>query len=477
MKKEFEILIMLLLLPNSLIFQGCLSDDKDILIIGELEKQNSFDMKNAYLQLIPLSEGQEPVIRSVNKVTGLDGVPIMLVYDSNYPQLTPISDGKFTYRVQKISAGKYFLGISRLVPKFERTDDMGPLGSEFARCIVDEFGKNIILDFKTDTTPPNKIILGKVAVPLVKSFFVFTDSFYNFTHYEIKGHELSKRDGIWDYKDHLNSDQPAKKISAAKYIAETGQYGQDDIDALIACLKNVYRADEVKLFYNGGEAYTTPSREAKKALIRIGSQAVDKLVLLFKKESEGVSYQIFHQFSAWSISTEILAAIGDKKALPAMIQLLEEKPIYLKNKYFLETFPIAVAKVGGNDAFDPLLKAYQAAKIEEQLEIERKLIYSLGLTGDNRFIPFAREIIQSNDQKRGTSALYALQFFNDNSTFEFVVTVLENEDPGMRITACFVLGKLKRKEALGPLRELKAKEHNVNVQYKALEAISILEKL
>ena len=498
MKKEFGALIILLLLSSSLIFQGCSTDDKDILIIGELAKQKYFDLKNSYLQLVPLSQGDEPVIKTMKTASDLSGAVIGYMYDSNFAQLTPISDGKFTYRVQSIAAGRYFLGISRLAPKFERIDGMGSKGSEFARCLVDDAGKNIILDFKTDTIPTKKIIIGKLAVPLVEKYFLFTNSFYNFTLYEIRGQKLSKKDGEWNYKAYLNSDEPTKKISAAKYIVETGRFNQDDIDALISCLRNTYRSDEVKLLYNDGRTYnTSPYKEAKKALIRIGSSAVDKLIPLFQKESEGLPNQMYHQFSIWSLSMEILADIGDKKALPVMLQLLEEKPLYLENDYFLETFPIALAKVGKNDAFDPLMKAYQAAKNEEnlkiendpllkayqdsnneeKLKIEKRLIRALGQTGDDRFIKFSREIITSNDQKRRIDALYGLQFFNDPTTVDFVISTLQNEDPWMRKAACSVLGKLKQKKALDPLRSLKAKEKNVDVQAEAINAITILEQL
>lgn len=271
----------------------------------------------------------------------------------------------------------------------------------------------------------------------------------------------------------LQSSDPAQRAMAARSIAETGKYKQTDIDLLINCLGDHTRLIPENVIQIGNSQYTrdsretTPSEEAIKALVKIGKPAVEKLIQTVKTDSTS--------FGKGYKSAKCLGIIGDKTALPVLVQLLNQGKIGSPNSIGDEDeIPRAVARIGGKDVYNELLAAYEKAKTNNR--IGSGIIDALGYSKDERFIPILTEIVNGNDRSLKLDGIMALGYSKNKNAIPILVQMLQDEDTHARWYSCIAFEEIGSKEALPYLKVLLETEKNGTVKDAANKAIKKLEK-
>jgi hypothetical protein len=161
MKRNNRLLAPLLIL---LLLSACLSDEKEIIITGNIQKQENFDLTESELQLIPVSAGNElQVDHAVFKFD--QGTLVSINYPSEYPSLKLNSKTKFSYRIEKLPEGKYVLAVHMLKPKYHV--DYGPSDVKYVgRVLKGDTGQYVVIEANKEILPPLKISLADVTIPL-----------------------------------------------------------------------------------------------------------------------------------------------------------------------------------------------------------------------------------------------------------------------------------------------------------------------
>lgn len=137
----------------------------DILITGMIEKQNNFDLKDTFLQLIPLTEGNNYQVNNASYIFK-DGKFITIRYPSEMPELKIMKEGRFTYKISEIQIGQYIIGVQDLTPNFIKYQAKND-SSYFTRAISTENDEFIIIEILEKIYPPFKISLNKVKIPVI----------------------------------------------------------------------------------------------------------------------------------------------------------------------------------------------------------------------------------------------------------------------------------------------------------------------
>ncbi|MGA3286869.1 MAG: HEAT repeat domain-containing protein [Bacteroidota bacterium] len=269
----------------------------------------------------------------------------------------------------------------------------------------------------------------------------------------------------------LQSKYPVLRATTAHKIAETGNYRKNEIDLLIKCLNDYTRLHLVESLTDSSVTYgnveTTPYDEARNALVRIGKPAVDKLISAVKSDSLpfGIGYK----------SAECLGLIGDKKALPTLIQLLIQGKIGHPNTIGDEDeIPLAVARIGRKEVYDELLAAYNNAKANNRLN--DGLIWALGYSQDERFFPILKNFISGEDRSFKLDAIHALGYSKNKKALPILVDRLKEEDLHARWYSCEALEEIGNREAIPYLKKFIESEKDEVVLRAANKAIKKLEK-
>jgi HEAT repeat protein len=274
----------------------------------------------------------------------------------------------------------------------------------------------------------------------------------------------------------LQSESPAVKATTAHEIAQTGSYAGDDIALLIKCLSD---HTQVKLIVSAtgssitfDNSATTPSEQARNALVRIGKPTVDKLLATVKSESP--SFGGGYYGVGWG-AVESLGLIGDKRALPVLLQLLKEGKIGYRNSVGGENeIPVAVARIGKNDVTDELLLAYDKAKASNRLN--DGVIYALGYSQDERCLPILIGNIEGSDRSAKLASIHALGYLKSKKGVPILLKTLEDVDLHARWYSCEAFAEIGDKEAIPPLRHLLETEKRSPVKDAAKEALKKLDR-
>jgi hypothetical protein len=158
--KLFHIVILLSLL----IFSSCFTNEKEIIITGNIKNQEYFDSTNSEIQLTPLMPGSEFKVDNF-QLKFDQGKFVSINYNSDYPSLKLNGKNKFVYKVNKILPGKYIIGVHYLIPKYDVV--FGPSDPELlSRAFKTETGQYIIIEAKKEILPPLKIKLNDLTIPL-----------------------------------------------------------------------------------------------------------------------------------------------------------------------------------------------------------------------------------------------------------------------------------------------------------------------
>jgi len=256
----------------------------------------------------------------------------------------------------------------------------------------------------------------------------------------------------------LRSDDPAEKAMAARQVAVTGWYPDGSIEALIECLGDFTRlipSDKVPIIppgpYSRDPNETSPSEQCVNALVQIGEPAVEPLIAAL-----GGDYGYWHREHI----AESLGLIGDPRALAPLVNLLNEGNVGL--------VAIAVARIGGEQASDALSRAYNQV---DHTANTRDLIYALGYSQDERFLPVLLDMVAQGDRSIKLDAIIALGHLGNGDAIPVLVELLHDEDLHARWYSCGALGEIGDPEAILPLQELLDREKESVVRNAAAEAL------
>ena len=256
----------------------------------------------------------------------------------------------------------------------------------------------------------------------------------------------------------LRSDDPVEKAMAARQIAVTGSYSDGSIEALIECLDDFTRlipSDKVPIIppgpYSRDANETNPSEQCVNALVQIGEPAVESLIAAL-----GGDYGYWRREHI----AESLGLIGDPRALAPLIDLLNEGNVDL--------VAIAVARIGGEQASDALLRAYNQV---DDIANKRHLIYALGYSQDERFLPILLDMVAQGNRSIKLNAIIALGHLGNGDAVPVLVELLQDEDLHARWYSCRALGEIGDPEAVLPLQELIDREEESVVRNAAADAL------
>ena len=260
----------------------------------------------------------------------------------------------------------------------------------------------------------------------------------------------------------LKSNDPVKKAMAAQQIADTGAYPDGSIEALIECLNDTTRlipSDKVPVIppgqYSRDPNETSPSEQCGNALVKIGEPAVDPLIAALTRYGEGQHREKI---------AETLGLIGDSRALAPLIDLLENGSV--------GRVAIAVARIGGEQASEALLKAYDQVDVA----MYSNFVYALGYSKDKRFLPILLDLLNNEDRGVKLSAIMALGYLENREAVPALLPLLQDEDLHVRWYSCEALGEIGDPEAILPLQELLVKRRGFGCRDAATAALEKIGK-
>ena len=261
----------------------------------------------------------------------------------------------------------------------------------------------------------------------------------------------------------LRSDDPVEKAIAAQQIAATGLYPDGSIEALIECLDDFTRlipSDKVPIIppptFTRDPNETSPSEQCVNALVQIGGPAVEPLIAALGRYDEG-----WHREHI----AESLGLIGDSRALAPLINLLDKGSAGL--------VAIAVGRTGGEQASDALLRAYN--RVGDAAN-NRYLVYALGYSQDERFLPILLDMVAQEDRSVKLDAIIALGHLGNRDAVPALVKLLQDEDLHARWYSCEALGEIGDPEAILPLQELLDREEESVVRNAAADALEKISR-
>jgi len=191
-------------------------------------------------------------------------------------------------------------------------------------------------------------------------------------------------------------------------------------------------------------------------LVQIGEPALEPLIAALGRYDEG-----WHREHI----AESLGLIGDSRALAPLIDLLDEGSVWL--------VAVAVGRIGGEQASDALLRAYNQV---DDIANSRHLVYALGYSQDERFLPILLDMVAQENRSVKLNAIIALGHLGNADAVPVLVELLQDEDLHARWYSCEALGEIGDPEAILPLQELLDREETSVVRNAAADALEEISK-
>ncbi|NQT95525.1 MAG: HEAT repeat domain-containing protein [Candidatus Omnitrophica bacterium] len=158
-------------------------------------------------------------------------------------------------------------------------------------------------------------------------------------------------------------------------------------------------------------------RQAKKDLIKWGEAAVEPLLAVVKDwRGKDADLRV--------LCVDTLGEIKDKRAVPVIISVLEEKKMTMRYNAAR-----ALGKIGDNKATPPLIKLLK----DTEWEVRFFTAEALGKIGDDRAAkPLANVALSDSQVKVRLVAIQALDNVEGKSEYKAVIGALSDNDPEIR---------------------------------------------
>jgi phycocyanobilin lyase subunit alpha len=159
-------------------------------------------------------------------------------------------------------------------------------------------------------------------------------------------------------------------------------------------------------------------------------KSIDALVIALKDECDRTN---LGGYPLRRKAAEALGRIGDRRAVPALIQALECEDLFLR-----ETAAWALSRIGDPSASTALL----ALLASDQTQPYEVLIETLGDLRTTEAVPFIRPFLNDASERLRCAAARALfQLTGDLTCIDLLLTTLHSSDINMRRAALFDLAE------------------------------------
>lgn len=171
----------------------------------------------------------------------------------------------------------------------------------------------------------------------------------------------------------------------------------------------------------------------------------------------------------------ILAQLGDKRAVPALLVSLRDQDPDLRS-----VAAKSLGELGDKQAVQTLITALSE---DENVEVRVAAAYALGLLGDNQAVEPLVSVLSDRSQEprvRGMAA-EALSDIKDSRAVSPLIAALTDVSVEVRFWATFALGELGDPQALPELERLAATDETImpgwrSVSREATEAIQRIQE-
>lgn len=226
----------------------------------------------------------------------------------------------------------------------------------------------------------------------------------------------------------LRSTDPAERAMGAQRIAETGVYAKADIDLLVGCLGDFTRLIPSGISlpastpYSRDQRETSPSKEAEKAIMRIGKPAVPSLLAALKEGRYGKA-DSHNTYTA----AKVLGEMKERSALTRLKQLANGGEYgHLNESGADDEFPIAIAKIAKKDEYEFLRSLLERAERENR--VNNGLLEAIGYSEDERSVSVLNEYLKNGDRFRKLLVIKALGHTRSSKAITLLLPYLNNED-------------------------------------------------
>ena len=159
-------LVILILALVSLMIQGCSGEslkEGEVLIVGNIQKHDRYETKEAYIQLVPVQMSEDKIeLADMTALRDIHGELVAVECVSDYPKLPVPPDFRFKYSVKTPKPGRYILALQHLIPQ-----DVGrhlwvvrPLGQN---------SKALIVEIPEGAKTPYRLDIGMTSIAFAES--------------------------------------------------------------------------------------------------------------------------------------------------------------------------------------------------------------------------------------------------------------------------------------------------------------------
>ncbi|MCM8786233.1 MAG: HEAT repeat domain-containing protein [Candidatus Omnitrophica bacterium] len=229
--------------------------------------------------------------------------------------------------------------------------------------------------------------------------------------------------------ENLNSDNVLKRVYAA-YKIRNLKY---DIKETVPYLLNIL--DDERVVIDKVLGKTSPSDEAKKTLIKIGSSALPYIFEKFNDEKTPKSLKIK--------IIEIFREINDENAMIFLEKIANEKDYDLKEK------AIEILSLNKNET-DFLIDYFKTT--DNNLKI--KIISGFGKTKNSKAIPFLYELLNDKNWEIRKYTLWAIGEIKESVDIEKLIPLVKDKNEFVRKELAETFRKIKNNSTIPHLIEL-----------------------
>lgn len=220
---------------------------------------------------------------------------------------------------------------------------------------------------------------------------------------------------------------------------------------------------------------------ARAALLELDGKGIDRTSILIK-----ILQDLDQSGSVRASAAEQLGELKDERALPALIQALQEKSsepapsgkpadFFASRASIRGNVPVAAAhalgRLGDSKAIPPLLSIAQTPQDELRITV----FEALAKLRASEAVPSARKALSDTNHRVRRWAGVLLKEVGAREALPDLRQALSDPDPGVRLQAAQAIEKMKDQESIEKLRETLQQETNKEVREvisKAIEKLS-----
>jgi HEAT repeat protein len=194
---------------------------------------------------------------------------------------------------------------------------------------------------------------------------------------------------------------------------------------------------------------------AKRALVQVGSPAVDPLLSIMNDDNAVVREAI----------ARVLGEIGDRRAVSPLISSLRDNSVHVR-----KNAAHALGRIGDAQAVKPLLAAIE----DSDPRVRQAAAEALGLIGDLQAVVMLAAATEDSDSKVRQTSAKALGQLGDSRAAARLIALLKDSSPNLRQAAAEGLGDIGDPDAVRSLVQ-GLEDKSADVRCAAAEALGRID--